>query len=170
MAGGKFGGDWWDGVFRGLAVVLSKVGVAPSTNATCSAAWKMWVKWRQDVVKRSAYLDVELGEELVAEEISKYLAYMYFSRGNKISTVDGKLTAIQYFHRRVGIDLPMKNHFIKSVKAGIAREGALKGEAPRIRRPISWVMLKQGFHLAKGRGDGGRVLWLTLGVTYFFFV
>ena len=27
-------------------------------------------------------------------------------------------------------------------------------------------MLKQGFHLAKERGDEGRVLWLTLGVTY----
>ena len=44
MAGGKFGGDWWDGVFGDLAIVLSKVGVALSTNATYSAAWKMWVK------------------------------------------------------------------------------------------------------------------------------
>ena len=75
-------------------------------------------------MKRSVHLDVELGEQLVAEEVSKYMAYMYFSRGNNISTVDGKLMAIQYFHRRVGIDLPMKNHFIKSVKAGIAKEAA----------------------------------------------
>ena len=69
-------------------------------------------------------------------------------RGHKISTVDGKLTPIQYVHRKVGVELPMKNHLIKPVKAGIAREGDLKGEAPWIRRPISWVMLKQGYHLA----------------------
>ena len=56
VAGGKFGSDWWDGVFGDLAVVLSTVGVALSTNATYSAAWKMWVSWRQDGVKRSMYL------------------------------------------------------------------------------------------------------------------
>ena len=67
MAGGKFGGDWWDGVFGDLAVVLSKVGVAPPTIPTYSAATKMWVKWRQDVVKRSEYLDANLGEESAAE-------------------------------------------------------------------------------------------------------
>ena len=38
----------------------------------------------------TVYLDANLGEELVVEEISKHLTYMYFSTGNNISTVDGK--------------------------------------------------------------------------------
>ena len=67
-----------------------------------------------------------------------------FSRGNKASTIGGKLVAVQNFHRRVGIELPMKHFIVKSVKAAIARESALKGELQRIRRPISSVMLKQG--------------------------
>ena len=53
----------------------------------------------------------------------------------------------------------MKHFIIKSVKAGIARESAPKGEPQRIartgegtantpiRRPISWVMLKQGLSI-----------------------
>ena len=34
-----------------------------------------------------------------------------FSRGIKVSTVEGKLLAVQHFHHRVGIEMPMK-HFI----------------------------------------------------------
>ena len=51
-------------MFGDLAVVLSKVGVAPSTNATDAAAWKMWVNWRQDVVKRRISLNANLGGAL----------------------------------------------------------------------------------------------------------
>ena len=58
-------------MFGDFAIVLSKVGVGPSTNATFFAAWKMGVKWRQDVVKRGAYLVASLWEELVEEEVSK---------------------------------------------------------------------------------------------------
>jgi hypothetical protein len=119
-------------------------------------------------VHRSVYLDMELGEEAVAKEIAKYMAHLYFSRGNKPSTVEGKLVAVQHFHRRVGIELPMKHFIVKSVKAGIARESALKGEPQRIRRPISWVMLKQGLSNVPEWGEGGKVMWMMLAVSYFF--
>ena len=49
VGGGQFGGSWWDRVFGDLAVLLSTIGVAPSTQATYSAAWRMWVEWRQVV-------------------------------------------------------------------------------------------------------------------------
>ena len=119
-------------------------------------------------VHRSVYLDMDLGEEEVAKEIAKYMAHLYFSRGNKASTVEGKLVAVQHFHRRVGIELPMKHFIVKSVKAGIARESALKGEPQRIRRPISWDMLKQGLPMIPEWGEGGKVMWLMLANSYFF--
>ena len=31
LAGGKFGGEWWESVFGDLAAILSSVGIAPST-------------------------------------------------------------------------------------------------------------------------------------------
>ena len=112
---------------------------------------------------------MELGEEAVAREMAKYMSHLYFSRGNKASTVEGKLVAVQHFHRRVGIELPMKHFIIKSVKAGIARESALKGEPQRIRRPMSWVILKQGLSIVPEWGEGGKVMWMMLAVSYFFF-
>lgn len=70
----SLGGDWWDGVFGDFAVVLlSKVGAVPSTtNAAYSAAWKMWVKWTQDIVKRSKcifrweFRGIDCGRDLAA--------------------------------------------------------------------------------------------------------
>ena len=54
------------------------------------------------------------------------------------------------------------------VKSGLARESAIHGEATRTQRPVSWVLLKHGIGLASEWGEGGRVLWLTLAVSYFF--
>ena len=61
----------------------------------------------------------------------------------------------------------MKHFTIKSVKTGIARESALKGKPQRIRRPISWVMLKQGLSIVPEWGKEGKVTWLTLAVWRF---
>ena len=52
LAGGKSGGEWWESAFGDLAAILSSVGIAPSTYATYAADWKMWVEWRQTVVRK----------------------------------------------------------------------------------------------------------------------
>ena len=44
-------------------------------------------------VRRSVYFDVILGEEVVAREIAKDGAFV-FSRGNKPSTVEGRLIKV----------------------------------------------------------------------------
>ena len=79
------------------------------------------MSWR----KGSVCFDDNLGEESILRKRSQNISQA-FSRGNIISTIDGKSTATQYFHRRVGAELSMKNHTLKPVKAGIGREGALK--------------------------------------------
>ena len=56
----------------------------------------------------------------------------------------------------------------KRQKSGLARESAIHGEAIRTRRPVSWVLLKHGIGLASEWGEEGRVLWLTLAVSYCF--
>ena len=58
----------------------------------------------------------------------------------------------------LGSHFRLRSHFSENS----VKEGALKGDVPRIRRPISWAMLKQGVYLAKEWGEEGRVLWLTL--------
>lgn len=73
------------------------------------------------------------GSEAVASELAKFLAYLYFSRGNILSAAIGQLSSIQYFHRLVGSDLPLKHHFFRAAKGGRGRERALKGEEASIR-------------------------------------
>ena len=157
-------------MFGDLAAILSSVGIAPSTYATYAADWKMWVEWRQTVVRKGAYVDMSQGAEAVAVEIAKFMAYLFFARKNKMSTVAGKLVAVQYFHRRAGIELPMKNPYLLQVKSGLARESSIHGEATKTRRPVSWVLLKHGIGLASEWGEGGRVLWLDTGGVVFFHV
>ena len=68
------------------------------------------------------FLDLAEGEEEIAMELGRFLAYLYFARGNKLSTAIGRLSAVQYFHRLAGIDLPLRHHFLRAVKAGMGRE------------------------------------------------
>ena len=86
-----------------------------------------------------------------------------------MSTVAGKLVAVQPFLRRAGIDLSMRNPYLLQVKSGLTRESAIHGEATRTRRPVSWGWLKHGIGVASEWSEGGRVMWLTLAVSYFFF-
>ena len=78
LTGGTFGEEWWDDLFGSMAGLSSMVVVAPSTNFTYEAAWRLWTQWRLVVVHESVYLDMELGEEAVAREIATYMAHLYF--------------------------------------------------------------------------------------------
>ena len=159
-------------MFGDLAAILSSVRIAPSIYATYAADWKMWVEWRQTVVRKGAYVDMSQGAEAVAFEIANFMAYLFLASKSKMSTLAGKLVPVQHFHRRAGIELPMRNPSLLQVKSGLARESAIHGEATRIRtrRPVSWVLLKHGIGVASEWSEGGRVMWLTLAVSYFFHV
>ena len=80
------------------------------------------------MVRKGAYADMSQGAEAVAVEISKFMAYLFFARKYKISTVAGKLVEVQYFHRRAGIELPMRNPYLLQAKSGLARESAIHGD------------------------------------------
>ena len=49
----------------------------------------MWVEWCQTVVRKGAYVDISQGAEVVAVEIAKFTAYLFFARKNMMSTVAG---------------------------------------------------------------------------------
>lgn len=64
-------------MFGDLAAILSRVEIAPSTYATYAADWKMWVEWRQAVVRKGAYVDLSQGADVVANELSKFMAFLF---------------------------------------------------------------------------------------------
>lgn len=67
------------------------------------------------------------GPEAIAIELGKFLAYLHFAKGNKLSPAVGRLPAIQYFQRLGGIELPMKHHFLRALTFGMSRKSTFKG-------------------------------------------
>ena len=57
---------------------------------------------------------------------------------------------------------------MKRALKGVTRSHVAAGTPKRVRRPISWDSLLEGQGLASSWGPGGRVLWLSLALGYFF--
>ena len=56
------------------------------------------------------------------------------------------------------------------MKAGIARESALKEQRQRVRRLLSWDMSRQGLSIGPEWGEGGKVMWAMTAVFSYFFL
>ena len=56
------------------------------------------------------------------------------------------------------------------MKAGIARESALKEQRQRVRRLLSWDMSRQGLSIVPEWGEGGKVMWAMTAVFSYFFL
>lgn len=103
---------------------------------------------------------------MVEKELLEHMAYLFFSRGAKLSTIAGKLVVVEFLHRQVGVELSMQHHLVWSVKAGLAEENAFcKAGAGQAHLLGSWAMLKNIIGTAKKWGEGGRILWLTFAVS-----
>ena len=75
--------------------------------------------------------------------------------------------AINFFHEQwMGKTLPLNHFRIKAVKEGIKRAYVEGGTQQRMRRPLTWGMLKEMEEAAKEWGMGGRVVWIGLALTY----
>ena len=57
------------------------------------------VKWR-DLIGRSCWLEATASELVVVDEPAEYMAYCCAVRGNRESTVAGKLVAVNFSHEQ----------------------------------------------------------------------
>ena len=67
------------------------------------------------------------------------------------------------------MELPTSSPLIKRALKGVTRSHVAAGTPKRVRRPILWDSLLEGQGLALSWGPGGRVLWLSLALGYFFY-
>ena len=63
--------------------------------------------------------------------------------------------------------MPLGNPLIRSVKQGIKRAHVEKGSQQRVRRLLTWQMLTGMQENIRPWGVGGRVMWISLALTYF---
>ena len=66
------------------------------------------------------------------------------------------------------MELPTSSPLIKRALKGVTRSHVAAGTPKRVRRPISWDSLLEGQGLTLSWRPGGRVLWLSLALSYFF--
>ena len=136
--------------------------VAVSTRGAYQGAWRQWVKWRE-WRGRSCWLEATASELEVVDELAEYMAYYCAVRGDRESTVAGKLMAVNFFHEQwMGKTLTLNHFRIKAVKEGIKRAHVEGGTQQRIKRPLSWEMVKEMKEAAMEWGVGGRVAWIGL--------
>ena len=96
------------------------------------------------------------------QELLEFVAWCA-SEGNQAGTIANKLSAMLHFHRiNLQMELPTSSPLIKRALHVAA------GTPKRLRRPSSWDSLLEEQGLALSWGPGGRVLWLSLALGYFF--
>ena len=66
------------------------------------------------------------------------------------------------------MELPTSSTLIKRALKGVTRSHVAAGTPKRVRRPISRDSLLERQGLALSWGPGGRVLWPSLALGYFF--
>ena len=120
-------------------------------------------------MNKRAFLEPGSPPDVRARELTEYIAYACLSKSLQAATIESHLSAIKHFHRVTkGIELETVHPVVVHALKGVARCHAEAGTQSRLRRPLSWPMLRAGEKLIPRWGSGGRVLWLALGVAYFF--
>ena len=63
-----------------------------------------------------------MGETELIRELVEFMGYCCAGKGNKESTIVGKLVAINFYHEKfLGLSMPMSNPLIRSARQGIKR-------------------------------------------------
>ena len=155
-------------VFRDVGLRLLRNSIAGSSERTYEAGFRSWIKYRS-LCKMSIFVSGELPTQDWVWQLMDFAAWCCGCLGNQAKTISGKLAAIKYFHRvRVNVELPITHDLLKKFLKGITRCPVNVGTQPRLRRPISWDMILTGRELVQSWGEGGKILWLCLGLSYFF--
>ena len=91
--------------------------------------------------------------------------------GSKESTIVGTLVAINFYHEQfLGLSVRVSNPLIRYVGQGIKRAHVGMGSQQKVRRPLTWRMLTEMHESVQACGVDGRVLWIGLALTYYFYV
>ena len=128
------------------------------------------MKFCVEVVQRPVFISRWCDPDDMSLEIVEYIAYAFSVSGLQKSTIAGHLSAVKFFHRLSGAaELDTQHPLVRCALRGAARGHADAGaQQQRLRRPVSWKMLRKGLSLIPQWGVGGRALFLALGASFFF--
>ena len=71
-----------------------------------------------------------------------------------------------YYEQFLGLSVPMSNPLMRYVRQGIKRAHVGVDRQQKVRRPFTWGMLTEMQESVQAWGEGGRVLWIGLALTW----
>ena len=167
LAGAGVGNGGAAHVFGDIARGYAFGRVAALTRRAYEANQRMWVSWRS-FIGTGCWLPKDMGEMDLVGELVGFIGYCCAEKGNKESTIVGKLVAINFYHEQfLGLPVPMSNPLIRSVGQGIKRAHVGMGSQQNVRRPLTWGVLTEMQESVQAWGIGGTVLWIGLALTNF---
>ena len=108
------------------------------------------------------WLGNEMDEWGLADELAEIVAYCCAERKNKEAIVVGKLMVVNFYYEQWGrrLSLPRKQFRIEDVEKRFKR-ALVEGENhARVRRPLTWEMIRVMEESIGERGIGGRIGWI----------
>ena len=131
------------------------------------ATLRLSIDWQERDL--GVYLLAGAGGDSDVRSLLAYIAYAWGTDGLTAGTIAGHLAAVKLFHRQErGLELFLRHPWIVDALKGVTRSHAEAGTKSCIRRPIAWSVLLTGDSWCHQWGPGGRVLWLSLGASFFF--
>ena len=89
------------------------------------------------------WLGKQLGKWELVEELTEFMAYCGEEMKNKEATVAGKLMSVNFYHEQFGgLSLPRQHFRSQAVNKGIRWAYTEAGNRARVRRPLTWEMIR----------------------------
>ena len=154
-------------MLRSFGGQLNRLSVASSSHRAYTSGFRSWAAFR-GLIGEAEYFDAAASDTDKIQELLEFVAW-FASEGNPAGTTASKLSAVLQLptHQRTNGVAQVVAAYQACIE-GVTRSHVAAGTPKRVRRPISCDWLLEGQGLALSWGLGGRVIWLSLALGYFF--
>ena len=136
--------------------LLARASVGDSTQKAYGQKWRAWCYARAAQGKSPWLLKTDR-EEAAVVALTEFMALRCFTFKNQNTTIRGYLSAIKYYHKIFGgCELPTYHHMVVAVGRGIYRAHGRSDVRPKVRKPLTWDMLVQGWGFSPTAAASGR--------------
>ena len=146
--------------------ILVRASVGDSTQKAYGQKWQAWCYARAAQEKDPWLLKTD-GAEAAVVALTEFMTLRCFTFKNQSTAIRGYLSAIKYHHKMFGgWELPTDHNMVVAVERGIDRAHRRSDVRPKVRKPLTWDMLVQGWVFFANRGHEWSAVWMGLALSY----
>ena len=146
--------------------IVGRASLGDSAQKVYGKKWRAWC-YARTAQEKSPWLLKTDGVEAAVVALAEFTALRRFPFKNQSTTIRGYLSAMKYYHKMFwGWELPKDHHMVVAVGKGIDRAHGRSDVRPKVRKPLAWDMLVQGWGCFAKRGHECSVVWMGLALSY----